>query len=59
MNNINTGRNEFKEKPKPPKQLKSISRKEKDSEKNRSKQQLKNYVQSNFEDDNFEDNFMR
>jgi hypothetical protein len=59
MNNNNLGRNEFKEKPKPPKQLKSVSRKEKDSEKNRSKQQLKNYVQSNFEDDDFEDNFMR
>jgi hypothetical protein len=58
MNN-NLNRNEFKEKPKPPKALKSVSRKERDSEKNRSKQQLKNYVESNFEDDDFEDNFMR
>lgn len=59
-NNFDFGRNEIKrEKPKPPKQLKSVSRKERDSEKNRSKQQLKNYVQSNFEDDDFEDNFMR
>lgn len=41
------------------KKLKSVSRKEKDSEKNRSKQQLRNYVESGFEDDDFEDNFMR
>jgi len=42
-----------------PKELKSVNRKEKDSEKNRSKQQLKNYVENGFEDDDFEDNFMR
>lgn len=47
------------EKPRPPKQLKSVSKKEKDSEKNKSKQQLKNYWESGFEDDDFEDNFMR
>ena len=39
--------------------LKSVSDKERSAEKNRSKQQLKNYVQSSFEDDDFEDNFMR
>jgi hypothetical protein len=42
-----------------PKQIKSVSRKEKDSEKNRSKQKLRNYVESGFEDDDYEDNFMR
>ena len=60
MNNFNFNREEPKrQKHKPQNQLNSVSRKEKDSEKNRSKQQLKNYVQSNFEDDDFEDNFMR
>jgi hypothetical protein len=44
---------------KPPKQLKSVSKKEKNSERNKSKQQLKNYWESGFEDDDFEDNFMR
>lgn len=44
---------------KQPKQSRSISRKERDSFKQKSKQQLKNYVESNFEDDEFEDNFMR
>jgi hypothetical protein len=47
------------EKPKPPKQLKSVNKKERDSERIQSKQQLKNYWESGFEDDDFEDNFMR
>ena len=58
MNRAENDRDYSKEKPKH-KQLKSVSRKEKDSEKNRSKQQLRNYVESGFEDDDFEDNFMR
>jgi hypothetical protein len=49
---------DFKDKFKP-KQLKSVNRKEKDSEKNRSKQKFKNYVESGCDDDEFEDNFMR
>jgi len=53
-------KDDFKrDQPKPPKQLKSVSKKEKGSEKNRSKQQLKNYWESGFEDDDFEDNYMR
>jgi hypothetical protein len=59
-NNFNFDRDDpRRERPKPPKQLKSVSRKERDHEKHKSKQQLKNYVESNFEDDDFEDNFMR
>jgi len=56
--NRNEENRDFNDKPKH-KKLKSVSRKEKDSEKNRSKQQLRNYVESGFEDDDFEDNFMR
>jgi hypothetical protein len=51
--------NKGNDKIKPPKQLKSVSKKEKNSERNKSKQQLKNYWESGFEDDDFEDNFMR
>lgn len=59
-NNFDFGKNENKkEKPRQPKQLKSVARKERDHEKHKSKQQLKNYVESNFEDDDFEDNFLR
>lgn len=59
-NQFNFGRDEQRrEKPKPPKQLKSVIRKERDHEKHKSKQQLKNYVESNFEDDDFEQNFLR
>lgn len=58
--NFNNSRDEpRREKPKAPKQLKSVARKERDHEKHKSKQQLKNYVESNFEDDDFEDNFLR
>lgn len=42
-----------------PKQSKTVFKKERNSFKQRSKQQLKNYVENNFEDDDFEDNFMR
>lgn len=59
-NEFTFGREEpRREKPKPPKQLKSVARKERDHEKQKSKQQLKNYVESNFEDDDFEENFLR
>lgn len=51
--------NKNNEKIKPPKQLKSVSKKEKNAERTKSKQQLKNYLESGFEDDDFEDNFMR
>jgi hypothetical protein len=51
--------NKGNDKIKPPKQLKSVNKKEKNSERNKSKQQLKNYWESGFEDDDFEDNFMR
>jgi hypothetical protein len=60
MSNNDFNRSELKrEKPRQPKPLRSVSRKERDHEKHKSKQQLKNYVESNFEDDDFEDNFMR
>ena len=51
--------NKGNDKIKPPKQLKSVNKKEKNSERNKSKQQLKNYWESGFENDDFEDNFMR
>lgn len=47
------------EKPKPPKNIKSVSKKEKNSERVKSKHQLKEYWQSGFENDDFEDEFMR
>jgi len=46
-------------KPPQPKPLKSISKKELNSERNRSKNQLKNYWESGFEDDDFEDNYRK
>lgn len=49
----------FKDRPKPPRPLKSVSKKEKNSEKNRYKQQLKNYVEGGFDDDDFEDTYKR
>lgn len=39
--------------------LKSISDKERSSEKNRSKQQLKNYVEGGFDDDEWDDSYTR
>jgi len=39
--------------------LKSISDKERSSEKNRSKQQLKNYVEGGFDEDDWDDTFTR
>ena len=47
------------EKPTPPKNVKSVSKKEKNAERVKSKHQLKEYWQSGFENDDFEDEFMR
>lgn len=51
--------NQNRDRPKNPKPLKSISKKEKNSEKTKSKQHLKNYVEGGFDDDDFEDLYMR
>jgi len=59
MSGDSSNRDFSKDKFRLPKPLKSVSKKEKCSEKNKSKQQLKNYWESDFEDDKFEDNFKR
>ena len=46
----------YKDNPKP-KPLRSVSDKEQVSVKNKSKQQLKNYCESGFDEDEYEDNF--
>jgi hypothetical protein len=57
--NMRRDDNKKYEKPKPQKNIKSVSKKEKNSERVKSKHQLKEYWQSGFEQDNFEDEFMR
>lgn len=52
-------RDERQEKPKPPKQLKSVNKKERDAERTKSKQKLKHLWENGFEEDDFEDNFKR